>query len=194
MPPSQRRIDKFRNVLAARQRDLTVVLENVHDPHNVSAILRSCDAVGILGIELLYTVEKFPRIGKKSSSSANKWLERRKHTSVQSCYAQLREEGYRILATRVGENSAVLHDLDLTGPTAFVFGNEHRGVSVEAAQMADLCFHIPMVGMIESLNVSVAAAVCLYEAFRQRRLNGVFDHPSLPDAEVALLLEDWVKR
>ncbi|HXF99326.1 MAG TPA: RNA methyltransferase, partial [Bacteroidota bacterium] len=151
-------------MLRRRQPDLTVVLENIHDPHNVSAVLRSCDAVGVMQVELLYYIEKFPRIGKKSSSSANKWLERRKHTSVDECYTTLRREGFTIYATRLGADAVSLYDLDLTKKVALVFGNEHRGVSDEAAEKADGNFMIPMVGMIQSLNISVACAVSLYEA------------------------------
>jgi len=194
MAVSDRRAEKFRRVLERRQSDLTVVLENIHDPHNVSAILRSCDAVGVLRVELLYTVEKFPKIGRKSSSSANKWLERRKHTSVAECYACLRQEGFRIYATRLGEAARSLYELDLHGPAALVFGNEHRGVSDEAAAQADGNFHIPMMGMIQSLNVSVAAAVALYEALRQRLNAGKFGTPPLPGEERERLFEDWVRR
>ena len=99
---SSRRTEKIRQVLARRQPGLTVVMENIHDPHNVSAVFRTCDAVGVMQVELLYTVEKFPRIGKKSSSSANKWLERRRHTSVDECFRILRDEGFRIYATHLG--------------------------------------------------------------------------------------------
>lgn len=194
MAVSDRRAEKFRRVLERRQSDLTVVLENIHDPHNVSAILRSCDAVGVLRVELLYTLEKFPKIGRKSSSSANKWLERRKHTSVAECYACLRREGFRIYATRLGEAARSLYELDLHGPAALVFGNEHRGVSDEAAAQADGNFHIPMMGMIQSLNVSVAAAVALYEALRQRLNAGNFGIPPLPGEERERLFEDWVRR
>jgi len=194
MAVSDRRAEKFRRVLASRQRDLTVVLENIHDPHNVSAILRSCDAVGVLRVELLYTLEKFPKIGRKSSSSANKWLDRRRHTSVAACYACLRREGFRIYATRLGESARSLYDLDLHSPAALVFGNEHRGVSDEAAALADGNFHIPMVGMIQSLNVSVAAAVALYEALRQRLNAGKFATPPLPAGEREGLFDDWVRR
>jgi len=194
MARSTRRMERIRTVLAHRQPDLTLVLENIHDPHNVSAILRSCDAVGVLAVELLYTVEPFPRIGRKSSSSANKWLERHKHTSVASCYDSLRHRGYRICATRLNDRSVSLYDLDLTGPVALVFGNEHRGVSNEAAEAADVRFHIPMVGMIQSLNVSVAAAVCLYEAFRQRRERGMYADARLSTERLAELAKEWTDR
>jgi len=194
MTVSDRRAEKFRGVLARRQTDLTVVLENIHDPHNVSAILRSCDAVGVLRVELLYTTEKFPRIGRKSSSSANKWLERRPHRSVEGCYAALRSEGFRICATHLGGESLSLYALDLTGPVALVFGNEHRGVSGESAAQADLRFHIPMMGMIQSLNVSVAAAVSLYETLRQRTAAGGYAGPSIPPDERERLFNDWIRR
>lgn len=194
MPPSERRAEKFRQVLARRQPDLTVVMENIHDAHNVSAILRSCDAVGVLQVELLYTTEKFPRIGRKSSSSANKWLDRRRHSSIAGCYGTLRREGFRIFATHLGAGSVSLHELDLTRPAALVLGNEHRGVSDEAAAEADGTFRIPMMGMIQSLNVSVAAAVCLYEALRQRMAAGQYQQPALSRGELDRLFADWTSR
>lgn len=194
MTSTPRRVERFRSVIGRRQRDLTVVLENIHDPHNVSAILRSCDAVGILGVELLYTVEKFPKLGRKSSSSANKWIERRKHREVSSCYTALWQEGFRILATKVADSAPSLYELDLTGPVAIVLGNEHRGVSDEAAAAADGIFRIPMNGMIESLNVSVAAAVCVFEAYRQRVTGGKLAGSALQPEEQARILEDWLKR
>jgi len=191
---SPRRVEKIRKVLAQRQPDLTVVMENIHDPHNVSAVLRSCDAVGILRVELLYTVEKFPRTGKKSSSSANKWLDRRKHKSVDECYGMLRNEGFTIYATHLGESSVSLYDLDMTKKVALVFGNEHRGVSDEAATKADANFQIPMLGMIQSLNVSVACAVSLYEVLRQRLAKGDLINPKLSEADLTELCNDWIKR
>ena len=194
MSRSQHRLDKINTVLASRQPDLTVVMENIHDPHNVSAVLRSCDAVGIHRVELLYTLEKFPRIGKKSSSSANKWLERRKHTSVDDCYNTLRDEGFLIYSTHLGDSTSSLYDLDLTKKTALVFGNEHRGVSLEAASKADGNFQIPMIGMIQSLNVSVACAVSLYEALRQRLGKGELLHPKFSGEELTALRNDWIKR
>jgi tRNA (guanosine-2'-O-)-methyltransferase len=169
-------------------------MENIHDPHNVSAVFRTCDAVGVMQVELLYSVEKFPRIGKKSSSSANKWLERRRHTSVTECFRTLREEGFRIYATHLGPSAVSLYDLDLTHKVALVFGNEHRGVSEEAAANADANFQIPMVGMIQSLNVSVAAAVSLYEALRQRLACGAFNRSAFSQEEIEALYEQWIKR
>lgn len=194
MAKSERRTERLRSVLRRRQPDLTVVLENIHDPHNVSAVLRSCDAVGVMQVELLYYVEKFPRIGKKSSSSANKWLERRKHTSIDECYTTLRREGFTIYATRLGADAVSLYDLDLTRKVALVFGNEHRGVSDEAAQKADGNFVIPMVGMIQSLNISVACAVSLYEALRQRLAHGHYDTPKLSPEELEWWFNEWIRR
>lgn len=191
---SPRRHERIRGVLARRQPGLTVVLENIHDPHNVSAILRSCDAVGVYQAELLYTVEPFPKIGKKSSSSANKWVERRKHTSVADCVGTLRREGFTILATRLGSTARPIYDFDLTRKTAFVLGNEHRGVSDEIAGESDALVQIPMMGMIESLNVSAAAAVCLYEALRQRLASGMLDAPQFGEELLTALADAWARR
>src|SRR5713101_3819567 len=165
---TERRREKMLSVLRCRQPGLTVVMEDIHDPHNVSAMLRSADAVGVMGVQLVYVSEKFPRLGRKSSASASKWITRRTFRSIQECYDVLRAEKFRICATHLGHTSASLYDLDLTTRVALVFGNEHRGVSEDAARLADEKFQIPMTGMIQSLNVSVACAVTLYEAFRQR--------------------------
>ena len=191
---SARRVEKFRGVIERRQPDLTLVIENIFDPHNVSAILRSCDAVGILKIELVYTIEPFPKMGKRSSSSAAKWIERRKHRSIEACFATLKAEGYRILASRPGPDSRSLYETDLTLPSAIVLGNEHRGVSDEAARLADALVGIPMMGMVESLNVSVAAAVFLYEALRQREAAGLYRASRLQEAERVTLLGAWLKK
>jgi len=187
-------MERMTQVLGRRLPDLTVVLENIHDPHNVSAILRTCDAVGVVRVELLYTCEAFPKIGKKSSSSASKWVDRRRHTSVEECYAVLRREGYRIIATRLDADAPTVFESTLTGNVALVLGNEHRGVSDEAARRADARLYIPMRGMIESLNVSVAAAVLLYEALRQRLARGPLPVPALPPEAYDALLADWIKR
>jgi tRNA (guanosine-2'-O-)-methyltransferase len=102
---TERRRAKLEEVARHRQPDLTIVVENVHDPHNVSAMLRSCDAAGVLQVQLVYTAEKFPKIGSKSSASAGKWITTRLFRSIDECYAQLRREGFAIWATRIGEGS-----------------------------------------------------------------------------------------
>lgn len=179
-------------MLRQRQPNLTVVMEDIHDPHNVSAILRSADAVGIPEVQLLYINEQFPKLGKKSSASAVKWVKRRSFISIKECYDQLHEGGFVIYATHLGARSQSLYELDLTKNVALVFGNEHRGVSSEAAKLADENFQIPMVGMIQSLNVSVACAVSLYEAFRQRQAASV--KKNFSSQEIKRLYSEWMKK
>lgn len=191
---SERRLAKLESVLRHRQPDLTVILENVHDPHNVSAVLRSCDAAGVMEIQLVYTNEEFPKLGKKSSASAKKWVEHRKFKSVSECFARLHKEGYLIYATHLSKRTAPLYELDLRKKVALAFGNEHRGVSEEAADLADGNFMIPMFGMIQSLNVSVACAVTLFEAVRQRILSKRFDASSFDDKDVRKLLKKWAMK
>lgn len=191
---SERRLAKLTQVLRHRQPDLTVVMENIHDPHNVSAMLRSCDAAGVLQVQLLYTAEKFPRIGKKSSASAGKWVERRKFEVVEECYATLRNEGFTIYATHLDEQSVPVYEVDLTRKVAIVFGNEHRGVSEAAASLADGNIRIPMVGMIQSLNVSVACAIALFEAVRQRLAGGHYDKAKFTQHDLEKMLEEWVRK
>ncbi len=159
-----------------RQPDLTVVLEDVHDPHNVSAVLRTADAVGIQHVHIVIPPERRAdyRLGKKSSASALHWLTIHFHPSIDACYDVLRRQGFRIFATHLGHRAHSVYDVDWTGPAAIVLGNEHRGISEEALQGADANVIIPQVGMIQSLNISVAAAVILYEAFRQRMNAGKY--------------------
>ncbi len=191
---SDRRIEKLSRALRLTQPDLTVVLENIHDPHNVSAILRTCDAVGVRKVNLLYTAESFPKIGKKSSASAYKWVERRNFRSVETCYKTLHEEGHVVAASVVGEGSVSLYDVDMVGKVALVFGNEHRGVTQEAASSADVRFQIPMHGMVQSLNVSVACAITLYEALRQRIKSGDIGRVKLSESEFEKTLEEWQRK
>lgn len=191
---SEKRVARLASVLRHRQPDLTVVMENIHDPHNVSAMLRSCDAAGVWEAQLLYYTEAFPKIGKKSSASAGKWVERRKFKSVSECYGTLRAEGFRIFATRLDEKAQSLYTLDLSQKVAFVFGNEHRGVSDEAARQADALIQIPMFGMIQSLNVSVACAIVLFESLRQRLEGGHYEHSKFAQARLHELMEEWKRK
>ncbi len=191
---SERRLARLESVIRHRQPDLTVVLENIHDPHNVSAALRSCDASGVTEIQLVYTEEEFPKLGKKSSASAKKWVEHRNFDDIEKCYNALHKEGFAVYATHLGKKSVSLYDLDLTKKIAFVFGNEHRGVSDSAAKLADGNFMIPMFGMIQSLNVSVACAVTLFEAVRQRVLAGQYESAVFNEKEIKKLLKTWAMK
>lgn len=189
------RVEKLRAVVDKRQPSLSIVLENVHDPHNVSAVLRSCDATGVLDVHLVYTgKQKFPDLGERSSASARKWVGQRHHRSIEECYSALHNEGKRIYATHLGDNAVSLYDVDFTQPIAIVFGNEHAGVTEEAVRLADGNMRIPQAGIVQSLNISVACAVTLFEAFRQRLQAGMFDSPQFSAEERNRLLCEWLMR
>ena len=191
---TEQRKNKIRSVVTARQPSLRLVLENIHDPHNVSAVFRTCDAAGIPKVSLLYYIEPFPKIGKKSSASAFKWVEREKFKSIEKCYEALKKNGFKIYASHISEDAKNLYDLDFTGKVAMVFGNEHRGISDGAAKLADERFLIPMYGMVQSLNVSVSAAVTVYEALRQRRLKDMYDRPQLNQKQIEAEVTKWCKK
>ena len=190
MTPERRA--RLMSVLNKRQNDLTVVLENVFDPHNISAVMRTCDAVGIQEIYVLNTkIPRHKKWGAKSSSSAAKWLTIHQFTDAQACFDELRKKYQRILTTHLSSDAIHLYDIDFTGSLALVFGNEHSGVSDEIRAMADGNFIIPQVGIIRSLNISVACAVTLYEAHRQKRLAGHYDQRRLQDPQLSALLAEW---
>jgi tRNA (guanosine-2'-O-)-methyltransferase len=191
---TERRIARLRAAIEHRQPDLHVVLENVHDPHNVSAVLRTCDAVGVGTVHLVYSYEKFPKIGRTSSASAYKWTNLRRYGAIEECYTELRAAGCRIYATDLTERAEELYAIDLASPVALVFGNEHRGVSEAASRLADGNLRIPMVGLIQSLNISVACAVTMYEAMRQRMVAGRYDTPALAPDVIEATLAEWAGR
>ena len=175
-----------------RQANLTVLLENVFDPHNVSAVLRTCDAVGIQDVYILNTrIAPHKRWGFKSSSSAYKWITTHQFTDTAECFAALRQKYITILTTQLSSDAVGLYDLDLTVSLAIVFGNEHLGVSEEAIDLADGNVIIPQQGIIRSLNISVACAVTLYEAYRQKQLAGHYNQPSLSAVQQEALLQQW---
>ena len=130
-PRAGRRQARVRSVLTRRQPDLTVVLENIHDPHNVSAMLRTCDAVGVLCAHAVYTIEEPPpgAFARQTSASAAKWVDVVRHESVEACYGALRAAGFRILVASLEPGARRLYEWDLVAPSAIVLGNEMRGVS-----------------------------------------------------------------
>lgn len=191
---TEKRAKKITAVVKARQKSLNVVIENVHDPHNVSAIFRTCDAVGVPKVSLVYNLDAFPKIGKKSSASAFKWVDKDKFHTIKECYDELHSEGYTIYASAITDNTKDLYELDFSKKAAIVLGNEHRGISDEAAELADERFMIPMYGMVQSLNVSVAAAVVLYEVLRQRKEKGMYDESEYSPEELEAFIDKWCNK
>ncbi|MCB0743305.1 MAG: RNA methyltransferase [Ignavibacteriae bacterium] len=191
---TEKRLKKIEKVLTGRQFSLRVVLENIHDPHNVSAIFRTCDAVGVPSVDLLYTYEAFPKISKISSASSKKWVEQNRYDSTEDCINNLRKEGFEIYGSTLSETAESIYDLDFTNKVAIIMGNEHRGISDEINEIVDKHIYIPMRGMIQSLNVSVATAVILYEAQRQRTLKGMYDSCELSQNEFENLINVWCNK
>lgn len=186
------RFERLNDVLNKRQPDLTVVLENVFDPHNISAVMRTCDAVGIQDIYILNNkIPPHRKWSEKSSSSAARWLTIHQFTDAGECFAALRKNYKKIYTTHLSSDAVSLHELNLTEPVALVFGNEHSGVSEEIIAMADGNFIIPQVGIIKSLNISVACAVSLYEAFRQKNNAGQYNIAKLKDEKLSALRNTW---
>lgn len=186
------RKEKLLSVLNKRQNDLAVVLENVSDPHNISAVMRTCDAVGVQELYVLNTkIPRHKKWGAKSSSSAAKWLTIHQFENAEECFSSLRKKYSTILTTHLSSDAVSLHDIDFTQPLALVFGNEHSGVSEEIRKLADGNFVIPQTGIIRSLNISVACAVTLYEAFRQKNLAGHYNQRKLNEVMINKLLGEW---
>jgi len=190
MTPERR--EKLLKVLSNRQPDLTVVLENVFDPHNISAVMRTCDAVGVQEVFILNTkIPRHKKWGAKSSSSAAKWLTVHQFENAGECFSSLRKRYSKILTTHLSSDAIGLHAIDMTEPIALVFGNEHSGVSDEIRALADGNFIIPQVGIIQSLNISVACAVTLYEAFRQKNIAGHYNRNNMDHVMKQQLLKEW---
>ena len=189
------REERFLSVLHKRQNDLTVVLENVFDPHNISAVMRTCDAVGIQEIFVLNTrIARHKKWGSKSSSSAAKWLTVHQFENALDCFEAIRKNYSTILATHLASDSVDLYEIDFSQKIALVFGNEHTGISEEILPLTDGNFVIPQVGMIRSLNISVACAVSLYEAFRQKKLAGHYNKTRLSEEQVSSLWKEWTAK
>jgi tRNA (guanosine-2'-O-)-methyltransferase len=186
------RSQKLVDVLNKRQNDVTVVLENVFDPHNISAVMRTCDAVGVQEIYVLNTkIPRHKKWGARSSSSAAKWLTIHQYDNVEECFLSLRERYSKILTTHLSSDAIDLYKIDFTKSIALVFGNEHSGVSEEIRALADGNFIIPQAGIIRSLNISVACAVTLYEAYRQKKSAGHYNQKKLDEVVYNQLLKEW---
>src|SRR5664279_1780641 len=183
---------RLTTVLDKRQPDLTVVLENVFDPHNVSAVMRTCDAVGIQDVYILNNrIPPHKKWGYRSSSTAAEWLTIHQFTEVEKCFDEIRKRYNKIYTTHLSDGAADLYALNLTESVALVFGNETFGVSDDIRRFSDGDFIIPQVGIIKSLNISVACAVTLYEAFRQKNASGHYLHSRLPQNQLEAINSAW---
>lgn len=172
MPLLPRRYERLRSVLDGRMGDLTVLLEQVDKPHNLSAILRSCDAVGVLEAHIVCLAGRLPTFNSTAQGS-QKWVPLQRHSSSAAALAALKGQGFRLYGTHLSAEAVDYRQCDFTGPTAFVLGAEKWGLSAETAALVDQAVVIPMRGMVQSLNVSVAAATLLFEALRQRQAAGL---------------------
>ncbi len=187
---------RIQQVVAARQQGV-IVLEDIYDPHNAAASFRSCEAFGFQRICLIFE-EREPfnpkKEGKATSASANKWLDFSIYDSTEECLSDLKREGYQLIATVVDPQAEPIYEAEFREPKiAVLFGNEHRGLSEKAIQLADRRVTIPMVGMVRSLNLSVTVALFLYEITRQRRLYGLEGY-RLPPEERERLELDFLQR
>ena len=171
MPLLPRRFERLQSVLNHRMADLTVLLEHVEKPHNLSAILRSCDAVGALEAHIV-SFKGRPRTFNSTALGSQKWVPLHDHPDIDRAIGTLKGKGFRIYGTHLGVEAKDYRDCDFTGPTAFVLGAEKWGLTDRARDLMDEALFIPMRGMVQSLNVSVAAATLLFEALRQRQQAG----------------------
>jgi tRNA (guanosine-2'-O-)-methyltransferase len=185
------RLKKLVEILLRRQKDLVLFSENVKNEHNFSALIRTADAVGVLNIYYTYDGNKTKIYNEHITMGSHKWVFLHKVNNAVETLKKLKEEGFQIVATRLAENSLHFREVDYTKPTVVIVGNELDGVSEEVALVADFNVVIPMYGMAQSLNVSVATAVILYEAQRQREAKGMYEKPQLTLEEIKTILRKW---
>jgi len=169
MPILPRRFQRLKSVLNKRISDLTVLVENVEKPHNLSAIIRSCDAVGVLEAYAIFNKEKFLTFNSTAQGS-QKWVQINQYKETTEAIKILKNKGFKLYGTNLSPKSIDYRECNFTKSTAFVLGAEKWGISEEASSLMDEHIHIPMRGMVESLNVSVAASSLLFEALRQRKV------------------------
>ncbi len=176
-------------MLATRQPDLTVCLEQVHKPHNVSAIIRTADAVGVHQVHAVWPTTRM-RTLVSSAAGSNSWVSVKTHPTIGDAVGHLKAQGMQILATNLSARAVDFREVDYTRPTCVLLGQEKTGITEEALALADQDIVIPMIGMVQSLNVSVASALILYEAQRQRQNAGLYhrDNSMLDEEEQQRLL------
>ncbi len=184
------RFRTLKSVLTRRQPDLTILSENVHKTHNLAAIVRSCDAVGVFQAHVVSVSPKIPR-HHLTSAGSGKWIPLVFHADIKAAITALKNDGFQLFAAHQSDRAVDFRTVDYTAPTALLLGSELIGVSAEAADLADAHLTIPMMGHTESLNVSVANALILYEAMKQREAAGMYDNSRLEPATFQTTLFEW---
>ncbi|MBB1202273.1 tRNA (guanosine(18)-2'-O)-methyltransferase TrmH [Enterobacteriaceae bacterium 89] len=186
---NSQRYARICEMLARRQPDLTVCMEEVHKPHNVSAIVRTADAVGVHEVHAVWPAGKI-RTMASTAAGSNSWVKVKTHPTIAEAVATLKGRGMQILATHLSDKSVDFREIDYTRPTCILMGQEKTGITQKALDLADQDIIIPMIGMVQSLNVSVASALILYEAQRQRQNAGMYEraNSTLPEDEQQRLL------
>ena len=185
-----KRYQRLKQVLDRRQSSITLLLEEVHKPHNLAAVMRSADATGLFAIHAVGKKEVTRRT-PKSAAGSKRWVKVRMHSDTEQAFTALRQEGKSIVLADPGNDSIPFTEYDFTQPSVVVLGQELQGLSDYARQHADARIHIPMQGFTESLNVSVSAALILHEAMRQRQLAGMYQQSELDEANYRKTLFEW---
>lgn len=189
---TENRINKFKKVIDNKQIDLTVICDEISDPHNISAIMRTCESVGVNEIHVINRRGK-TILGKKSSASANKWIDVFNYKSYDQVSKKI-NTNYQIISTVLDKKAISIYDIDLTKPTVIILGNEHSGISNKIKSKSNIQAFIPMFGLVQSLNVSVAAAVILYESLRQRLNKSFYPNKKLDPKWKENKLREWIKK
>lgn len=184
---SPERYQKIREILSKRQTTLTVCMEQVHKSHNVSAVVRSCDAIGVHKVHAVWD-DKTERLRGGTAMGSQNWVYMQTHDGIEQAVSHLKDQQMQVLVTNLSADAVDFREVDYTKPTAIILGQEKHGATEQAIELADQDIVIPMVGMVQSLNVSVAAALVLYEAQRQRQDAGMYDVQHLDEAACQKML------
>lgn len=188
MTPERWRL--LKNRLDRRQPDLTVIFDRVHKPHNLAAVVRSADAAGLFEVHIV-PGEGGSHISPQTAQGAEKWVRLHRHRHIGDAAGPLRDQGCQVLAAHLDAGAVDFRSIDYTRPTAIIFGAERQGVSPAAAALADHSIRIPMEGLVQSLNISVACALVLFEAQHQRRLAGLYEQCRLDGPTYRRTLFEW---
>jgi tRNA (guanosine-2'-O-)-methyltransferase len=184
------RIEKLRSTLDKRQPDLTVITDYVHKGRNLSAIVRTADAVGIGDVHCVIG-DKDYRSFRGTALGSHRWVKVHRYTDIKEPVKKLKQQGFQIVAAHLSDSAVDFHEIDYTKPTALVMGAEKEGLSAEAGDLADAHITIPMVGMVESFNVSVAAGIILSEALHQRQAKNMYSQRRIDQETYQRLFFQW---